>query len=294
MPVHLRGIFALLVVTLVWGTTFPAMKDLSSHFSAVWIAFLRFAMAGILLSPFLLRARRADYAAGAALGAVLFSAFMLQVEALALMSANRNAFITGLNVLVVPLLGVMAGRMPERRIIVAVLISMAGLFALCWDGGAWSGGDTLALWGALCFGVYVKLMETLTRKASDLMALTAIQILTVAACAALWLALAAPPAQLGWDYVQTGVRAHFSNLAYLGVFATAAIIALQTWGQRQASANEAAIVYAFEPACAAIAAYFWLAETMSLRAVMGGLLLIAGMIVSQWTPAARDTRLVPE
>lgn len=291
MQLHLRGILALLIVTIVWGTTFPAMKDLSDHFSAVWIAFLRFSLGGLVLLPFLLRARRADYVAGAVLGLVLFAAFMFQVEALGQMSASRNAFITGLNVLIVPLLGVMAGRMPENRIIIAVVLAIAGLFAMCWDGGAWRSGDTLALWGAVCFGVYVKLMETLTRKASNLMALTAVQIIVVAACAGLWI-WQGSSTPVDWTELQSGVRGNLYNLIYLGLFATAAIIALQTWGQRHSSANEAAIVYAFEPACAAIAAYFWLAETMTMRSVVGGLLLIAGMIVSQWTPGARTARVL--
>ena len=66
IPDRLRGILALLLVTGVWGTTFPAMKDLSADLSAVWIALLRFSLAGLLLAPFLLRAKRADVLAGAA------------------------------------------------------------------------------------------------------------------------------------------------------------------------------------------------------------------------------------
>lgn len=283
MPIRFRGIFALFIVTLVWGTTFPAMKDLSSHFSAVWIIFIRFVLAGLLISPFLIRAKYADCMAGVLLGVTLFLSFMCQVEGLALMSSNRNAFITGLNVLIVPLLGLMAGRVPENRILLAIALAIAGLFAMCWDGGAWGAGDTLALGGAVFFGVYVKLMEVTTRKVANLMTLTAMQIITVAVCAGLWLLLwAAPHNQFQWRDVQEGMRIHSFNLIYLGVFATAAIIALQTWGQRHSSANEAAVIYAFEPACAAMAAYFWLAETMSLRSVVGGLLLISGMIVSQW------------
>jgi len=291
MQHRFRGVLALLMVTIVWGTTFPAMKDLSSDFSAVWIAFLRFALGGLLLAPFMLRAKRVDCVAGAALGLLLFAAFMFQVEALSQMSASRNAFITGLNVLIVPLLGVLAGRMPENRIIIAVVLAIAGLFAMCWDGGAWSAGDTLALWGALCFGVYVKMMEVLTRRANDLMALTAAQVIVVAICAGVWIALDAPQG-IDWDRVEHDVRGNFYNLLYLGIFATAAIIALQTWGQRHASANEAAIVYAFEPACAAIAAYFWLGEVMTPRSVFGGLLLIGGMIVSQLRPAPRTGEAV--
>jgi drug/metabolite transporter (DMT)-like permease len=113
-----------------------------------------------------------------------------------------------------------------------------------------------------------------------------VQIIAVALCAALWIGVTEQHT-VDWRSVGDRVNDNLANLLYLGVFATAAIISLQTWGQRHASANEAAIVYAFEPACAAIAAYFWLSETMTARSIAGGLLLILGMIVSQWRPAAR-------
>lgn len=293
MPFHLRGIAALLVVTLVWGTTFPAMKELSGHFSPAWIIFIRFILGGVLLSPFLLYAKRVDIAAGAVLGLILVICFAFQLQGLLLTSANRNAFITGLNVLVVPLLGLIAGRAPERRIVVAIMLAIAGLFALCWDGGVWSKGDTLALWGAIFFGLYVKVMEVVTRKATNLLALTASQLIVVASCAGLWLLWEAPPRNaMYWAHIADGVQAQGLTLLYLSVVATAGIVSLQAWGQRYCSANEAAVIYAFEPACAAIAAYFWLDEVMTWRGVMGAVLLIVGMIVSQWNPVGK-TQLVP-
>jgi drug/metabolite transporter (DMT)-like permease len=300
MTHSLRGIAALLLVTLVWGTTFPAMKDLTSSFTPVWIVLLRFSLAGLLMLPFLWRASRADIGSGALLGLLLFFCYVFQVEGLALTSSNRNAFITGLNVLIVPLLGVAAGRLPERRIVFALVLAVAGLAALCWDGGAWGKGDTLALLGAFCFGLYIKMMEVRTRTAQRLMTLTATQIITVALCSALWLllqelpgdaaALAAYQAQIA-----EGVRLHWPNLAFLGVVATAAIISLQSWGQARASANEAAVIYAFEPAAAAFFAYFWLGETMTGRGWIGAALLISGMIVSQWNTERRPAAaLAPE
>ncbi|PHV05133.1 multidrug DMT transporter permease [Janthinobacterium sp. BJB412] len=299
MPHHLRGIAALLVVTLVWGTTFPAMKDMTGSLSANWIVLVRFALASLLLSPFLWRARRADLAQGALVGVVLFVCYVCQIEGLALTSANRNAFVTGLNVLVVPLLGVLAGRAPERRIVVALLLALAGLFALCWDGGlSWGRGDTLALVAALCFGVYVKMMEGATRKVDKLMTLTAAQIVTVALCAALWLAVKEVPggtaAPQYWAGIVAALRQYSSNLVYLGVVATAAIISLQTWGQSHSTANEAAVIYAFEPGCAAIFAYFWLNETLAWSGLLGAALLISGMIVSQWSTERPSAALAPE
>jgi drug/metabolite transporter (DMT)-like permease len=102
-----------------------------------------------------------------------------------------------------------------------------------------------------------------------------------------------------WNDFIAAVRASLFNLLYLSAVATSAIISLQAWGQRYASANESAVIYAFEPGCAAIAAYFWLGESMGARGIAGALLLIAGMIVSQWTPENKpknkpESALAPE
>jgi drug/metabolite transporter (DMT)-like permease len=300
MSYQLRGILALLVVTLVWGTTFPAMKDLTATLSPAWIVFTRFAIAALLLSPFFVRAARADLRSGFLLGLLLFFCYVFQVEGLALTSSNRNAFICGLNVLIVPLLGVLGGKPPERRIAVALLLAVAGLAALCWDGGAWRFGDTLALGAALCFGLYIKMMEVHTRAAARLMTVTATQILTVAAGAAVWLLVTevplggGAPAGAYWVNIFESMRAGSFNIVYLGVVATAAIISLQSWGQSHSSANEAAVIYAFEPAAAAVFGFFWLGETMTGRGWIGAGLLISGMIVSQWNSERPAGALVPE
>lgn len=301
MSHSLRGIVALLVVTLVWGTTFPAMKALTAGLTPAWIVLSRFALAALILSPFLWRARRHDLRAGFLLGLLLFFCYVFQVEGLALTSSNRNAFICGLNVLIVPLLGVLSGKPPERRIWIALALAVGGLAALCWDGGAWRFGDTLALGAALTFGLYIKMMEVQTRGATRLMTLTAMQIATVAACAVVWVLVTEVP------FGSTAeVSAYCARIAgalgngaggvvYLGVVATAAIISLQTWGQRHSTANEAAVMYAFEPAAAAFFGYFWLGETMTGRGWIGAALLISGMIVSQWNSEPRpEGALVPE
>lgn len=293
---HLPGIAALLMVTLVWGTTFPAMKAMTGALSANWIVLIRFALASVLLAPFLWRARAADVRMGVLAGLVLFFCYVFQIAGLALTSSNRNAFICGLNVLVPPLLGMAAGKAPERRIVVALLLALAGLFALCWDGGLdWGRGDTLALLAALSFGLYVKQMEGYTRQASRLMTLTAAQIVTVAVCAAAWLLLRElPSGPQARALLWSSLLEYKLNLIYLGVVATAAIISLQTWGQRHSSANEAAVIYAFEPGCAALFGYLWLGETLAWNGLLGAALLISGMMVSQWSTVRPATVLAPE
>jgi drug/metabolite transporter (DMT)-like permease len=261
-------------------------------------------VAAVLLAPFLYKAGRDDLVSGGLLGVLLFFCFMFQVEGLALTKSNRNAFICGLSVLFVPLLGLVAGKLPEKRIVLALVLALSGLAALCWDGGPWGRGDTYALLSAIAFAVYINMMAFRTRRASRLMTLTAAQIITVALCAAIWLlARDVPRSTIDasqdfanyWSYIALGARQHALNLLYLGVVATAAIISLQSWGQARASANEAAVIYSFEPAAAAFFAFFWLGETMTARGWLGGALLIAGMIVSQWNAPPRPAAaLAPE
>jgi drug/metabolite transporter (DMT)-like permease len=303
MTTQFRGILALLVVTLVWGSTFPAMKGMTDYFSPAWIITIRFVIASVLLSPFLWKARRRDLTSGALLGVVLFASFMFQVQGLSLTSSNRNAFVTGLNVLIVPLLGVFAGRMPERRIFAALVLAIAGLVALCWDSGTWGKGDSLALAGAFCFAFYITMMEKRTQKATRLMTLTAAQIVTVTVCAAVWLlAREVPRSTIDatqdfrnyWQYIGHGLVQYAWNFAYLGIVATAAIISLQSWGQARTTANEAAVMYAFEPAAAALFGFFWLGEALTGRGWIGAALLISGMIISQWNSARPPGALAPE
>lgn len=304
MPHHLRGVAALLIVTLVWGTTFPAMKDMTGALSASWIVLSRFAIASLLLLPFLWRAKWDDMRWGVLAGGVLFLCYVFQIEGLALTTSNRNAFVTGLNVLVPPLIGVLMGKILERRIVIALVLALAGLFALCWEGGfVWGRGDTLALLCAVFFGIYVVLMASTTRRVEKLMVLTASQIVTVAVCSAVWLLLREVPLGVGeraedlpnyLAYIGTGLETYAVNIIYLGVVATAAIISLQTWGQSHSSANEAAVIYAFEPGCAAIFAYFWLGETLAWNGLLGAALLISGMMVSQWSTERPAAALAPE
>ncbi|HCL85214.1 MAG TPA: hypothetical protein DIC45_01595, partial [Comamonadaceae bacterium] len=99
-----QGLAALLLVVAVWGTTFPAMKLLSAHLDALQIIWARFAIALLVLAPAWRGLRADERRWGLLLGGLLFLAFWLQIEGLARTSSNRNAFVTGLNVLVVPLL----------------------------------------------------------------------------------------------------------------------------------------------------------------------------------------------
>jgi drug/metabolite transporter (DMT)-like permease len=292
------GVVALISVTLVWGTTFAVTKELTAQFSALWIVVLRFSLAALLLAPSLRGCSRADLLSGVLLGLPLYGSFVFQIDGLAESSASRNAFVYGLNALMVPLLGLAARETVRLQVFAAILLALAGLMCLCWKAGPWTQGDNLALLGALSFAVYIRLMDKRVVPNGSVMSLTAIQLVTVAVCGAFCLAWQrfscgplACPAVAGADAhsMWLALQRNATGIAYLGGIATAAVIALQAWGQGRVSANEAASIYAFEPAAAAMFSCLWLGERLNGRAWTGIGLLLLGIVVCQWSWAPRAT-----
>src|SRR3990167_9571283 len=100
----------LLVITAVWGTTFPLLKSASATLSGVEISAIRFAVAGLCMAPYLWKVPRRTWIDGAVLGALALVSYVSQAYGMQFISSNRSAFLTSLAVLMVPLLGLFWGR----------------------------------------------------------------------------------------------------------------------------------------------------------------------------------------
>lgn len=281
---HRYGLAALLLVTLVWGTTFPAQKALSTDLTALEIILLRFVVSSLVMLPLLRGLSRPELRWGAAVGSVLFCAFYLQVAGLALTSSNRNAFVTGLNVLFVPMLAYLLGQRMARRVLLGAALAVLGLGGLFYEQAPWSWGDTLTLVSAFVYAIFVLLFEfsakAKTRPRPERLA--AVQSLTMLVLSALVLAFVGPKS---WDALWLRAQPHMATLLYLGVVAGAVIFWLQAWGQHRVRAVEAAIIYGLEPVFAAVAAVWWIDETLQGRALIGGLLIVVGVVISQIRPS---------
>ena len=154
------GLVALLAVTMVWGTTFPAMKQLTADLNALQIIWLRFGMAAVVLLPLWRGMRRAEWRWGLGLGVLNFVAFWLQIEGLHHTTSNRNAFVTGLNVLIVPLLAwLVLRRRMGWPIWVACAMAVGGMCLMFFEDAPWNWGDTLTLGSAVVYAVYILTME---------------------------------------------------------------------------------------------------------------------------------------
>lgn len=281
---------ALLLATLFWGTSFPAMKAAADAMPPGLVVGVRWALAALALAPCIAWRDRRLWRDAALLGVPLFIGFVLQVLGLTLMSAGRNAFLTGLSVILVPLMLAGLGGKTHRRALLSALLATAGIVVMSYEQGSSGLGDVLTLGCALAFAIYVIGMERLT-PGHGARSLAGAQAVVMTALCPLWIVAEwlfwgdAYPAR-----AQQAVTV-WPQLLYLGLACTALALILQTWAQARVSAVQAAVIYTLEPFFATLFGVWWLGELFGLRGMLGGALVIAAMLLSQWP--ARDRQPLP-
>lgn len=280
------GLVALLTVTVIWGTTFPAMKQLSVHLQPLHIIALRFGLAALALLPLLRGMRAAEWRWGVGLGLLNFLAFWLQIEGLALTTSNRNAFVTGLNVLIVPLLAwAVLRRKLGWSIWAAGALALLGLRLMFYEDSPWNLGDTLTLASALGFAIFILALEACAQhnRQAPLRATRLATAVTLTMFSGSLLVLGAQTD--GWAQLLANARqlqlGGWVALVYLALAASVLVVMLQAWGQQRVDAMRSAIIYGLEPVCAAITAWLLIGERMGQLAILGAGLLVLALMLSQ-------------
>jgi drug/metabolite transporter (DMT)-like permease len=280
-----RYVLALLFVTLVWGATFPVLKLATASLSGLEISALRFLIAAACMLPWARSAPRKTWRDGGILGALVLLSYVAQAYGLEFISSNRSAFLTSLNVLMVPLLGIALGQRLSWVMLLAACVACLGIGLMSWDGGANLLADSATILGALAYAVYVILLskhapEHIPRQ------LAATQIVWMALLGGVWMLLSAQ----GTDALQTlPHRLSWSigwGLVYLGVVATSAMLFIQAMAQQHVAADKAALVYAMEPVFAALFAWLWIGEGLTFMAAIGAALVVFAVVASEWRPAS--------
>ena len=277
-----RYVAALVLVTLVWGLTFPILKLATQTLTGVEISTLRFVLAAACMVPFFWRLPRHTWRDGAVLGALALLSYVGQAYGLQFISSNRSAFLTSLNVIMVPLLAWAWGTRPAWVVFVAAVFACLGIGLMSFDGGTHFWADTATVLCALAFAMYVLLLSA-RAPLHQAHQLAAAQMAAMALLGALWML---------WD---SGFAAVLSlpdriapevlaGLLYLGVVASAGMFFLQALAQRHVRAEQAALVYALEPVFAALFAWWWLAEGLTPRATLGAAIVLLAVVLSELKP----------
>ena len=284
-PVRLdRYVLALLFATLVWGLTFPVLKVATASLTGIEVSALRFLIAAVCMAPFALHVPAHTWRAGCVLGALVLITYVAQAFGLEFISSNRSAFLTSLNVLMVPLLGIALGGRPSWLVVIASVLACAGIGLMSYDGGAHLWADSATVLGALGYAIYVILLSART-KAHIPSQLATAQMFWMALMGCLWMV---------WSSGVEGILTLpsridgeiFIGLLYLGVVASAGMFFLQAFAQRHVSAEKAAVIYAMEPVFAALFGWLWLSEVLTMRAALGAAIVVFAVVLSELKPAS--------
>lgn len=266
--------------TFIWSSTFIVLKWGLEELSPLLFLALRFTLAAALfalLFPAAVRRVTTDAVRhGAGLAFFFTLGFILQTVGLQYTTASKSAFITGLMVVFTPLVQYLWERRPPTRANLAgIAVVITGLWLLTdpLAGGGLNRGDLLTFFCAVSFACYIVYMDLVSRRHEPLM-LTFAQIAPTALYCWLGIALLETPrAAPSW----IGIGA----VVYLAVAATIVTGFVMTRYQKETTPTRAVVIYTVEPVWTALMASALLGERLTLLAMAGGALILAGVLVSQ-------------
>jgi len=277
----------LLFVTVIWGSTFVISKALLDHASPLFYCGVRFLLAaGIVLAFYFQRVSVIPLSTiikGSVLGGLLFLGFALQTIGLQYTTASKNAFFTGLLVVLTPIVHYSVQnilklvRKPLKYgNIFGVVCAAIGLYLLTSpSGGAFNVGDALTLGCALMFALYIVYLDFASSE-PDKLQLTYVQFVF---CGILGLLSA-------WLFED--IRMEFTpnfvwSLLYLVIFATVISMWVQNHFQGYTTPTRAAVIFSLEPVIAAIFAYYVRGENIGMLGIAGGVFIMTGLVLSEFS-----------
>jgi drug/metabolite transporter (DMT)-like permease len=282
------GVIALVLVTLIWGLTFPLIKNSTQQFPPFAFVAVRFFIGGIGLwifrkrFPSLLRVQeskgRSEWLAGALLGGVLFFGNGLQTLGMRYTSASNAAFITGLTVVIVPLILVFQGSKIIPQTWGAVIGSIIGIALLSLNEHfQFNFGDLLVLACATAFALHIVLIPKFSHR-FDAVRLTEAQLLTVSLVSFL-ASVVFERESWGSLHITSELM---GSLFYCGILATAVAFLVQTVFQKKVSPVKTALIFSCEPVFGAFFAYWVNSETLTAIQYAGGGLMVLAMVIGEW------------
>lgn len=293
----------LLAVVLVWGATFSLVKSALVETTPLVFNLLRMTLAFAVLAavnwPSLRGLSRDDLKLGAAAGVFLAMGYQFQTLGLNHTTASKAAFITGLVVVIVPLLSALPGvalpgsLKPTIDTYAGALLAFAGLVLLTTppgSGAALFSGIGLGEW--LCLGCAVAFAAHLLMLARAAPRVSARRLGTLQIGFAALVMLVTLP---------LGGRVHFHGapivwiaLGVTALLATAAAFTIQSWAQQHLPASHTALIFTLEPVFAWLTSLFFFGEQLGRRALLGAGLILAGIVLAELRPTSRGrSQLLP-
>ena len=281
-----------LLVAVVWGTSYLAAKGITTTHTVIAVLVLRFAVVlPVLVAAGWRRLRALDAAqwrGAGLLGLILSGIFLLETYGVVHTSATNAGLIISLTMIFTPLAeAAVTRRRPSRAFLAAAALSVAGVVLLTQGGGFTtpSPGDLLMLLAALARTVHVLAMSRIEAvRSADSLSLTTVQLGSAVAVFAL---LAAVPGTgaAPWSVAAGFGPREWAGLVFLSVFCTLFAFFVQMWAVRRTSPSRVSLLLGTEPLWAAAAGIALAGDRLGVLGVAGAALVLAG---TSWGRRAAD------
>ncbi|WP_346888231.1 DMT family transporter [Clostridium sp. UBA1056] len=292
---QLKANILLLLTAAIWGLAFVAQKVGAEYVGAFTFNGIRFALGSISLIPLILllnkkkenndvkkeeggNSLKHTIRAGIIVGCALFIATSLQQTGVMYTTAGKAGFITGLYMVIVPILGLFLKQKVNNTTWIGIVIAIIGLYLLSINEDfSISKGDLLVLIGSVGWAIHILLIDNFTKKI-DPLKLSSIQFAT---CSILSLLVAF----IFEDINMVGISAALVPILYGGLLSVGVAYTLQVVAQKNAKPSHAAILLSMESVFGAIGGAMFLGERIGSRGLVGCVLIFIAIIVSQLKPA---------
>ena len=278
----------LLLTALIWGAAFVAQSAGVEQNGPFTFNTIRMILGGIVLIPCIalfdkmrhvrLGWRSEDknlWVGGCLCGVALFAGATLQQFGIQYTSAGKAGFITALYVIFVPLCRLFAGKRPGKLLWGSVALAAAGMYLLCMDGSlALSKGDVLVLLGAFGFTAHILIIDHFSQKV-DGVRMSCIQFFVAGALSLVCMFLFEAPSV-------PAILSAWAPILYAGLLSCGVAYTLQVVAQKDTDPTVASLILCLESVFAVLFGWLLLGETLSMKELLGCILMFVAIVLAQF------------
>ncbi|MDW8033446.1 MAG: DMT family transporter [Nitrososphaerota archaeon] len=281
------GSLILVLVSILWGTSFPLIKIVTIIIDANGYVAFRFLITVLILLPYfihvLLKRRNELYKVikpGTILGLIYFGGIFLQGIGTKYTTASNSGFITSFYIPLVYAIDVLKHRLNySHKLTLALFLSMLGIYLISGGSHELRIGDLIVLISAFFWAFQIIAIDRFSKEGFFSLDLVFFQY---AVTALLGLASISSPPDLG------KVIEVFFPLLYLAAICSVLVGVLQIVGQRYTIASQASFIYALEPLFATLFSFILLGERLDSAELVGAFLIINSVIISSWEISKKE------
>lgn len=289
----IRGEILLCITALIWGTSFVAQRLGVQYIGPFTYTAVRFLIGTLSLLPMILIMKKLNskqespapsgtkkdlLTGGFACGIVLFTAISFQQSGLVYTTAGKGGFITALYILLVPVFGLFLHKKVAKAVWFGIVIAVIGLYLLCVkEGFTIAKGDFIVLCGTVFWALHILIIDHFSPKV-DGVKLSFLQFLIagiLSLIVAVW-----KETILFSDIIRSAGPILFGGIVVVGIAYT-----LQIFGQKNTNPTLAALIMSLESVFAVISGMLLLGEVMSVKEIIGCILVFSAVIITELVPA---------